>query len=73
MKVIHPVNSMLTDALDLCTYRLVNRDETYSDRISQRISKLQKRLKAQMRDQVFDAIKLITILLFFKTFNTVCD
>lgn len=72
VKVIHPVN-FFTDALGVRTYRLVNRDQTYRDRLAQRISRMQKCLKVHMRDQVFDASSLFTSLSFLKTFKTACD
>lgn len=59
--------------MDYRTYRLIDRDQTHSDRTIQRNCKRQKILPNQKRDQVSDASNPISILSSLMTFKTACD
>lgn len=72
MKPIHSVNTFFTDARHSRTYRLVNRDQAYSDTTAHRVSKMPKIWKFKRNGLVFDATDPITVLYFLKTLNTAC-
>lgn len=60
--VIRKVNLLFTDALVYQAYRFSASDQTYNDRIAQRISMMQKRFQVHMRYQVFDTSDPFSIL-----------
>lgn len=68
--MIHHANPLFTHALDYRTYYLMNRYQTYHDRIAQHTSRMQNRLQIQVRDHVLDASEHTSILSFLKTFKT---
>lgn len=72
VKVICFNYSLFTTALYYSTSRLVNKDQTYNGRISQRSSKIQERFQVQISEHVFGALDQLSILSFLKMSKTTC-
>lgn len=71
--VIQPDNAYLGTAMGYHSYRMADRSQYYDDGVARHIAKMGRRLKVQLKSQMFDGSDPITILSFLPAFQMTSD
>lgn len=73
LAVIHTVSNLFRRIVDYRKYQLANTSSKYDHTVVKTISKMTKRLKAQMKPHTFDLFDPISIIGFVCKFKLACD
>lgn len=73
IKVLKPLNTYYTEALDFLTYRLRLQSQKYNGHISEKMDKWARRMNVQMKSACFRPSDPISVLSFLHNFKMACD
>lgn len=70
---VGPLNILYRQALDYCSYNLVDNSWKYDGNIAKKIEKLAKRLQTPMQLHTFNAIDPVYVFSFLSTLKLACE